>query len=37
MTDMIGALVSNGMPMPCLAASSGAERIYHGTINESMF
>ena len=36
MTDMIGALVSNGMPMPCIATGYD-EEIYHGTRNESYF
>lgn len=36
MTDMIGALVSNGMPMPCIATTYN-EDIYHGTRNESYF
>jgi hypothetical protein len=36
MTDMIGALVSNSMPMPCIATSY-SEEIYHGTRNESFF
>lgn len=35
MTDMIGALVSNGMPMPSVARHL-SEKIYRGTMNESM-
>lgn len=36
MTDMIGALVSNSMPMPSVAKSYVVET-YRGTMNESMY
>jgi hypothetical protein len=37
MTDMIACLVSNGIPMPCIAHHGYDEDIYHGTRNESYF
>lgn len=36
MTDMIAALVSNGMPMPSVACINN-EEVYHGTRNESYY